>query len=185
MLEGARRLGRQFLQQRVVGIGQLDEPRDGHQVEHLLEEIDEGVEGHGGHGTHENLDEVDPPGGAVAHIDEAEAHEHGQFHAEEDGGVDELAPAHAEVTEGLDGDHAGHQVHHEEFHAASAENQQREQGHEIGGHHHPFAEERQQIQGEDRIRDHVHEPRRRTLHHEGEHGGQQEHEKDVIIASPV
>ena len=182
VLEGAGRLGAELLQQRVVGIGHLFQTGLRHQVEHALEQVDERIQGHGGHGAHKNLGGSNPPQRQVAGVNEPEGKEHGYLHAKDDGSVDELLPALAQVAKGLDGHDTGRQVHHEQFHAVAAENEQRQQVHNVHRQDEPLAEECQQIQRKHRERHHIEGRRGNAFQEEGNHGGQQEHGEKIEVA---
>ena len=86
------------------------------------------------------------------------------------------------MAEGLDGDCAGGQVHHEELHSVAAENEQRQQGDHVERLHQPFAEKRQQIQRKHRIRDDVLEVWNRLFADKRYGRSQDEYRKKVVVA---
>ena len=86
------------------------------------------------------------------------------------------------MAEGLDGDGAGGQVHHEQFHSVAAENEQRQQGDHVERLHQPFTEKCQQIQRKHRIRDNVLEVWNRLFADESNGRSQDEYSKEVVIA---
>ena len=173
VLEGSRGFLGQLLQERIAGVGHLYQARAGNQVEDFLEQVNERIQGHGGHGTHKNEGQVCPPGGGAAHIDEAEAQVYQDFHPKDNGRVQELPPALAEVAKCFHRYRAGCQEHHKEFHAVAAEDKERQQQHDVQRKHLLFPEERQHIEGEHRERHHVHEGGRQA-HHQERHDGRQE-----------
>ena len=173
-------LGGEIPQELVVRVGQLLEPVGGHQVEDPLEDVDERIEGHGEHGAAEQLQDIDPDQ-APARVDQAEAREHDQFHAEDDQGVQELLPAPVELLEGVHRHDAGAQEHEEQFHAVAREDEQGQQGNHVHRQDHPLGEESLQVKDGDRERDHVHQRRGDPLHEEGDHRGQGEDRQQVIV----
>ena len=123
-----------------------------------------------------------PPQGHIAGVYEAEAAVHGQRHAKDDGGVHKLFPALGEIAKGFNGNGAGHQIHHKQFHTVAAENEQRQQANHIHRQHQALAEESQKVQGKHRERHHIKACGRGALQYEGYYRSQKEHAKKVEIA---
>ena len=127
MLESARRLLLQILEQFVVGVGKIPQAGIGHKTENLLEKEDEGIE-------HDRQDRVDAQEEEVGGLEgvrqaarsELEGEADQRDRQEDEQHVQELEPAPVEETVREQRDRAGRQVDEEEFHAIFRNHEQRQ-----------------------------------------------------------
>ena len=100
-----------------------------------------------GKGTDENLQQFGIVEQVRVSVYEPVGQQHERSRDENENRIDELQPAVIEIAERENADHAGHQMHHKEALAAIGEEQQRDETHYIGRHHHSLLEEGHQVNG--------------------------------------